>query len=382
MNPEHEAGSTKPAVVTRNEMLDLFETIPEFYARVPEQPVWVWEPYIARGAITELDAKAKLGKSTLLAFVMRASVKGEPFMGMVVQRNQFVYLTEQGGTSFRALVDRAGLSDSSDIAVLFYARARRATVTWEEIVRLAARKAVDMGAGVLVVDTLPQWAGLKGDDENSSGAALEAMRPLQLAAEEYSLAIVVVRHDRRSGGEVGESGRGSTAFAGAVDIILQLKRPEGNTDPALRVLSCVSRWDSPPELTIQLTDNGYVALGSGRVTIYGRIRSEVQAILPKRKTEAIDVPTLVKQLGDGGSESTVRDVLANLEDDGIAICIGRGVKGDPRRYWAPPAQTCIALHHSDPHRDGVPWNECDPSFLGPSQSDIAQNRMTSPPPFR
>jgi hypothetical protein len=50
-----------------------------------------------------------------------------------------------------------------------------------------------------------------------------------VAAGSAGLAVLMLRHERKGGGEVGESGRGSSAFAGAVDVILQLKRPEGNT---------------------------------------------------------------------------------------------------------------------------------------------------------
>ncbi|HEY5484444.1 MAG TPA: hypothetical protein VIK31_11660, partial [Propionibacteriaceae bacterium] len=57
------------------------------------------------------------------------------------------------------------------------------------------------------MDTLPQFAGLRGDAENNSGDALEAIGPLQLLAAD-GFAILVTRHDRKSGGEVGESARG------------------------------------------------------------------------------------------------------------------------------------------------------------------------------
>ena len=117
-------------------------------------------------------------------------------------------------------------------------------------------------AGLLVVDTLSTWARLGGDDENSSGKAAEAMAPLQLAAA-TGIAVLVLRHDRKSGGDVGDSARGSSAFGGAVDIILALRRGEGNSRPTIRALHGLSRFDeTPATLMIELTDSGYVALGS------------------------------------------------------------------------------------------------------------------------
>ena len=52
---------------------------------------------------------------------------------------------------------------------------------------------------------------------------------------------------------MGESGRGSSAFGGAVDLVLNLRRPDGNTRGTLRVLKALSRFDeTPPELVVEL----------------------------------------------------------------------------------------------------------------------------------
>src|SRR5450756_1466972 len=75
-----------------------------------------------------------------------------------------------------------------------------AGVPWPGIIGAAAAKCREIGARLLVVDTLPQFAGLRGDAENNSGDALEAIGPLQLLAAD-GFAILVTRHDRKSGGE-------------------------------------------------------------------------------------------------------------------------------------------------------------------------------------
>jgi hypothetical protein len=50
-------------------------------------------------------------------------------------------------------------------------RERIVGVDWHRIVREAVEETVRRGAKLLVVDTLPQYAGLQGDAENSAGAA-------------------------------------------------------------------------------------------------------------------------------------------------------------------------------------------------------------------
>jgi hypothetical protein len=115
---------------------------------------------------------------------------------------------------------------------------------------------------VLVVDTLGQWAGLGGDAENQAGAALETVAPLQVAAG-AALAVLVLRHERKSGGEVGDSARGSSAFGGAVDVIVSLRRPGGNQRPTVRELHALFRFDeTPAKLTAELVGDRFEALGS------------------------------------------------------------------------------------------------------------------------
>jgi hypothetical protein len=139
-----------------------------------------------------------------------------------------------------------------------------------------------------VVDTLSQFAGLTGDKENNAGDALEAIQPLQEAAAE-GIGVVLTRHERKSGGDVGDSGRGSSAFAGAVDIVLSLRKPEGNSKKTLRVLHALSRFsETPAELLIELRENTYVALGEPHEAALREAKDSIIAIAPKSEPEAVD----------------------------------------------------------------------------------------------
>src|SRR5207302_5356744 len=100
-------------------------------------------------------------------------------------------------------------------------------LAWPKVAAAAIEECQRRGARALVVDTLGQWAGIRGEGENSAGDALEAVRPLQEAASLHGIAVLIIRHARKGGGEVGDDGRGSSAFAGAVDIVVSLRRPEG-----------------------------------------------------------------------------------------------------------------------------------------------------------
>jgi hypothetical protein len=114
-------------------------------------------------------------------------------------------------------LERALIGPRDDFEVLFWHETLGKD--WPDVMDEAIGVASARNAGLLVVDTLAQFAKLTGDRENNSGDALEAMFPLQ-KARDRALGVLQIRHERKEGGQLGDSGRGSSAFAGAVDIIL------------------------------------------------------------------------------------------------------------------------------------------------------------------
>lgn len=310
-----------------------FRTAPEFAASAPSAPPWLLVGYVARGAITEVVGKVKAaGKTTLILAICRAIVGGESFAGRDTTRSGVVYLTEQPAVSFREALLRAGLLDTPNLTVLAWHDA--VAVEWAEVVRQAVAECEARGAGLLIVDTLPQWAGIRGDGENSAGEALEAIAPLQSAAGNHQLAVVVVRHSRKSGGDVGDDGRGSSAFAGAVDVVLSLRRPEGNGDGSIRVLHGLSRFtETPDSLALQLTADGYVALGSEAALAIEVAKRQVLEVAPGSEEHALDATELLdaaKVRRTSGQEA-----IAALVDLGALRRSGEGKRGSPFRYWAP-----------------------------------------------
>ena len=142
---------------------------------------------------------------------------------------------------------------------------------WSELIAQVADDAKRDGYGLLVVDTLGKLAGIV--NENDAGEGARAMTSLQDAAH-AGMAVLVCRHDRKSGGEVGESGRGSSAISGDVDVILQLRRSEGNVPKSRRVIESLSRYvETPEKIVIELTDEGFTLLGDDEaVTLADAVR--------------------------------------------------------------------------------------------------------------
>jgi len=297
---------------------------------------WIVPGFVVRGGITELGAKVKAGKTTLITKLVRAVADGLEFLGKPTLQTATVYLTEQPIVSFRQAMERAGLLGRSDFRVLLHSDTRG--MPWPEVAGHAVRECKRVGAKLLVVDTLPQFAGLKGDSENNSGDALAAMEPLLRAAAE-GIGIILVRHERKSGGDVGDSGRGSSAFAGTVDIVLSLRRPEGNAKKTLRVLQALSRFsETPAELLVELTGSGYISLGDPHEAAVKAAKDSILAVAPTSEAEAADMKQLM-EIADV-PRATAQRAVKELVEEGAMSKLGEGKRGKPFKFWQPENRFC------------------------------------------
>lgn len=318
--------SAAPDVPSGRKQLLTFRTARDLAAELTETPDYLAFG-IVRGATTELTGRAKAsGKSTYLGHLCGAVLDGRPFLGQPTTYTPIVYLTEQPPASLRPLLARAGLTERDDLTLLLWKDTRGAS--WPDIVGAAVAECERIGATLLIVDTLPAFAGIRGDAENDAGAALQAIEPLQAAAAD-GLAVVVVRHERKGGGEVGDSGRGSSAFSGAVDVILRLARKEQAPRPTIRTLAALSRFDeTPPEIVIELTDEGYIVLGDEASVAFAEARDAILAGL--RDDDGLTMDEIVAELV--AKRTTAQDAVRVLTETGVIERTGAGRRGDPYRY--------------------------------------------------
>lgn len=253
---------------------------------------WIVPGFVAKGGITELGAKVKAGKTTLILKLVRAVADGGDFLGQKTLKTATVYLTEQPIVSFRQAMERADLLGREDFHVLLHTETRG--LPWPEVASEAVRHCKQIGSALLVVDTLPHFAGLKGDSENNSGDALQAMQPL-LQAAASGIATLLSRHERKAGGDVGDSGRGSSAFAGAADILLSLRKPEGKHAKTQRVIQAVSRFsETPAALLIDLVEGRYLALGDPGEAAIEEAKTMILSALSESKAQKLDLKALTK----------------------------------------------------------------------------------------
>ena len=155
-------------------------SLPELAALHPEQVEWVLGDYIAAGDVASLESAPKGGKSTLLRKLHVHVATGTPFFGRAVKQGPSLYCTEERAGTSREGFARAGGLHLPDLHVMFLHDFHG--MDWAERVEEIAEHCKRLGVVLVSFDTLSKWAGLVGEEEQSAGAAMEVMGPLQRLA--------------------------------------------------------------------------------------------------------------------------------------------------------------------------------------------------------
>src|SRR5688572_20492226 len=166
----HPAGIKTGQTAARKLKLN-FRTAVELANATEAEVPWVAEPWVALSSITEVVGKPKAaGKTSWILAMVRCVLHGESFMGESTEQTSVVYLTEERSSTFREALKRARLLDRNDLHVLEWRDTHG--VEWPSVVLLAVEKCQEVGAKLLVVDTVSQFATLTGDAENNAGDVL------------------------------------------------------------------------------------------------------------------------------------------------------------------------------------------------------------------
>lgn len=323
-----------------------FQTASELAAAEAEAaPGAIVRDLLFEASVHDLVAKPKAGKTSFCLALATAVVNGAPFLGRATRKTPVVYLTEERAPSFRDALERVGLLGHPDLHLLL--RQDAFSTVWPTVMQGAVNRAADVGAGLLVVDTLGDWASLAGDEENSAGATLEAMRPLQRAAA-GGLCVLLSRHDRKGEPkELGDAGRGSNAIAGASDVLMSLRRTAGQGHDNRRELAVLGRFSGlPPLLVLEWAGDGYVSLGEHADVEFREMQTRILDHLPPAGAEGIresDLLEAIREADPGASRTTLRRALEALRDAGQVYRDGTGRKGSPYTYrLAEEALACVS----------------------------------------
>ncbi len=290
---------------------------------------WLWEGFLARGLITLLSARPKLGKTTLLFHLLTALFHRQPFLDRATDPPGKVLLcTEEGPVLLKRRLERLGLGED-DLLILPRSAMTGRRTGWTETIqqiRLAARQ----GVCLVIIDTLAAFWDV--EDENDAPKAGAALLPLQTLAQQRGIAVLLVHHLRKTPGEEGTAHRGSGAIVAAVDMAIEMGRDPQKSNR--RRLTALSRFDeTPQQLVIELEGGTYRSKGSPEAVGRAEVKEQVLGGLPGPEEDPIERDALLEQLDPKPSTSLLKEVLRGLvEDEELVERLGAGRRGDPYRY--------------------------------------------------
>jgi hypothetical protein len=196
---------------------------------------------------------------------------------------------------------------------------------------------------LLILDTLSRFWRI--EDENNNAQVMARLSPLLDLARETGVALLLVHHERKAGGEEGRSIRGGSALFSLVDQALILERRQGG-DRRHRLLRVIGRYsESPAEQVIEYADFWYRLLGTvADLGIEERIAQVWAALSDKLQ----DIETIAAETDL--TPKQVRPILKTLENQNRVIREGGGRRSDPFTYRQSGADTIPSRPH--PSREG------------------------------
>jgi KaiC/GvpD/RAD55 family RecA-like ATPase len=297
-------------------------SLSDLIAQTDEEIEWVWDLYLPKGRLTLLVAFMKVGKSTFAYALAIAIAQGRPFLG---------HSTRQGPVLILALEEH--VQDVKTRLVLFGANERKdpiqvhvaALAPSPENFAAVREHVMEHGTEIIIVDTLASLWNIP--DENNNAEVHRRVRPWLDLAHESGCTVLLIHHERKSGGEGGRGIRGGSALFALMDQALILERRDGGA-PTHRSLTAFGRYrDTPKELILELDGTTYRRIGTPTELSLESAKDKVFDALsdnPQRIQVVIESSKLKKKL--------VQDALdALLEEDKI-IREGVGVKGKPFTY--------------------------------------------------
>lgn len=312
-----------------------FKSVQTIIEECGDEPDWIAHGFIARDWLTDLAGPAKKsGKTTLVMYLVRCILDGRPFLDYLTTKTNVVYLTEQASSVVEAIKKASLDKDNEGLSILQWKDTRDRS--WTDLVEEVVQHAKDVDAGLIIVDTLNRFAGLKGEDENNAGAVAEVMAVLMAAAQEHNVAMLSIRHANKEG-----KARGSTQFDHDVDALFELQPYGGNGNENMRVLEGIGRSDDiPSKLSIELRDDGYHNLGSGDSVRFKMAVRAIREVVSTNAETPTHGPALLEKVRDeyGVAEKTGRRALAWLCDQGDLVRTGEGKRGEPHMFHMPPVQ--------------------------------------------
>jgi hypothetical protein len=306
-------------------------------------PSWLWHGYLGPGKVTLLTSQWKSGKTTLVSLLLARMQQGGQLAGLPVAPGKAFVISEESESDWRPRFAQLGIRDNVDLLCRPF-RAQPGMEQWLALIETALAMRQRRRSDLVVIDSLGYF--LPAHSENSAGALLECLTPLQRLSE-AGMSVLLPHHPRKGKTVAGQAARGSGALPSFVDVIVEMgyyAQPD-DLDRRRRLVAFSRHDDTPRHLLIELNADGtdYVVLQSGLEAALGENWPAVLHALSEAHTKLTR-----QEILDNWSEdyrkpdsTTLWRWLSRAVAQGMVRQEGTGRPRDPFRYWLPAREPFI-----------------------------------------
>ena len=297
---------------------------------------WFWQGYVAPTRKTMFVGHPKAGKTTLISHLVLGFSGAPSKVGPECKPVKTLIVSEEHPDHWRRRRQLLGIKDSM-IGIMPITKRYADHKEWRTFILELTKYCLERNYKCVLIDTLSSLWPV--EDENcavSAGRGLEALN----AISEAGIALLCVHHAPKGKSQIGLSGRGSTAITAFFDVIVDMKRHGKGVHNTRRKLTAHSRdLETPETLVLQYEGTeGYLHLKTslgGDEDYDKKMELEADAILLNKilPMEAPGVTILEVRESMRVGHSTAVKVLNFAEEEGTIRSTGRGVRGDPKRWY-------------------------------------------------
>ena len=317
---------------------------------------WLWNGYLSRGGITLLSALWKAGKSTLLSHLIRAfDGRDAEFLGREITPSRVLYVSEEHEELWAERRDELHIGDHVGMICRPF-QGRTSPALWAEWVGKLTGTVIEHRFDVVVIDTISKMWPVR--EENDAGQVEDAMMPLWTLTKQ-GVALMVVHHTRKSGGEQFTESRGSGGLPAFCETLMTFCRTSDDLRSPHRKIKGMGRYrETPVEWYVELTKAGYVSHGDpqemtpevkakividkARETGWGdRVFAVLPDAVPGLTVNEINDRLRKDAVGAGVRDEDLASWLKSKCEGGELLEHGTGVKGNPLRYYRVAADDSV-----------------------------------------
>jgi hypothetical protein len=321
----------------------------------PENDKWLLHGFVSRGGVTLLNALWKAGKSTLLAHMIRAfDGRSDQFLGRAIIPARVLVLSEEHQDIWAERRDELGIRDHVGIMTREHLpfRGRSSPAQWVQLIADTIKAVEQYRFDLVIIDTLSKIWPVR--EENDAGQVEDALMPLW-GITNTGAGLLLVHHNRKSGGKDFTGARGSGGLPAFAETIVEFSHNSDDRKDRKRLLNSGGRYrETPTKWLIELKPDGYAAhgdpddmtpdmkasLGLGDQENATSWKVLVLEMIPETSGAAMSVEEMQDGLYEQGRAKGVRrkdvlDWLAARTEDGELLRLGKGARGSPFRWYKP-----------------------------------------------